>query len=65
MHSGCIYTSSLLILISLSYGPVSWLLLSEIFPDNIRGRAVSIATVLNWGANLVVSLTFLTIKGPI
>ena len=35
-----------------SYGPVTWLLLSEIFPDDIRGRAVSIATVLNWSVNL-------------
>lgn len=38
---------------------VSWLLLSEIFPAGIKGRAVSIATILNWGTNLIVSLTFL------
>lgn len=44
---------------SFSFGPVSWLLLSEIFPTGIKGRAFSIATVLNWGTNLVVSLTFL------
>ncbi|XP_029185317.2 solute carrier family 2, facilitated glucose transporter member 12-like isoform X1 [Acropora millepora] len=44
---------------SFSFGPVSWLLLSEIFPAGIKGRAFSIATVLNWGTNLVVSLTFL------
>lgn len=44
---------------SFSFGPVSWLLLSEIFPAGIKGRAVSIATILNWGTNLIVSLTFL------
>lgn len=44
---------------SFSFGPVSWLLLSEIFPTGIKGRAFSIATVLNWGTNLVVSFTFL------
>lgn len=44
---------------SFSFGPVSWLLLSEIFPAGIKGRAFSIATVLNWGTNLLVSLTFL------
>ena len=44
---------------SLSYFTVSWLLLSEIFPAGIKGRAFSIATVLNWGTNLMVSLTFL------
>ena len=38
---------------------VSWLLLSEIFPAGITGRAFSIVTVLNWGTNLLVSLTFL------
>ena len=42
-----------------SYSTVSWLLLSEIFPAGIKGRAFSIATVLNWGTNLLVSLTFL------
>lgn len=44
---------------SFSFGPVSWLLLSEIFPAGIKGRAFSIATILNWGTNLMVSLTFL------
>ena len=46
-----------------SYGPVSWLVLSEIFPDDIRGRAVSIATIFNWTSNLVVASTFLTLLG--
>ncbi|XP_062586008.1 solute carrier family 2, facilitated glucose transporter member 12-like isoform X1 [Saccostrea cucullata] len=44
-----------------SFGPVSWLILSEIFPASVRGRAISLATVLNWGTNLIVSLTFLDI----
>ena len=42
---------------------VSWLILSEIFPASVRGRAISLATVLNWGTNLIVSLTFLDIIG--
>ncbi len=41
-------------------GPVFWLLISEIYPVKIRGLAMSIATVANWGANLLVALTFLT-----
>ena len=44
-----------------SFGPVTWLLLSELFPDDIRGRAMSLATVFNWGGNLVVSFTFLSL----
>ncbi|XP_019619677.1 PREDICTED: solute carrier family 2, facilitated glucose transporter member 12-like [Branchiostoma belcheri] len=43
------------------FGPVSWLVLSEIFPVNVKGRAVALTTVLNWGTNLVISLSFLNL----
>jgi len=43
---------------ALSVGPVVWVILSEIFPTTIRGRAMSIATVCLWGSNYVVSQTF-------
>ncbi|XP_006812575.1 solute carrier family 2, facilitated glucose transporter member 12-like [Saccoglossus kowalevskii] len=46
---------------SIGFGPVTWILLSEIFPSGIRGRATSFATVVNWGTNLVISLTFLNL----
>jgi MFS family permease len=42
-------------------GPVFWLLISEIFPLNIRGQAASIATTANWLSNFFVSLTFLSL----
>ena len=42
-------------------GPVFWLILSEIYPLRIRGRAMSVGTVANWGANLIVALSFLTL----
>jgi sugar porter (SP) family MFS transporter len=42
-------------------GPVFWLMLSEIYPLRIRGRAMSVGTVANWGANLLVALSFLTL----
>lgn len=41
-----------------SLGPVTWVVISEIFPNRIRGRAVSIAILTLWGANFVVSQTF-------
>lgn len=50
---------------SFSFGPVSWLVLSEIFPAGIKGRAFSITTVINWGTNLFVSLTFLDMLSSI
>jgi MFS transporter, SP family, galactose:H+ symporter len=44
---------------AIGLGPVFWLLIAEIFPLAVRGRAMSLATVANWAFNLVVSLTFL------
>ena len=43
---------------SLSWGPVVWVLLSEIFPNRVRGLALSIAVFIQWVANFVVSQTF-------
>jgi len=43
---------------AISLGPVVWLIMAEIFPTRIRGRAMAIATLLLWGANYVVSQTF-------
>ena len=40
-------------------GPVFWLILSEIYPLRIRGRAMSVGTAANWSANLIVALSFL------
>jgi len=42
-------------------GPVFWLILSEIYPLRIRGRAMSVGTITNWGANLIVALSFLSL----
>lgn len=44
---------------SFSFGPVTWLLLSEIFPAAIKGRAMAVSTSVNWATNLVISATFL------
>ena len=43
---------------ALSLGPVVWVVLSEIFPTKIRGRAMSIATLCLWISNFIVSQTF-------
>lgn len=46
---------------AVSLGPVAWLMISEIYPLGIRGRAMGIATFSNWVCNYFVSLTFLTL----
>jgi SP family xylose:H+ symportor-like MFS transporter len=43
---------------SFSWGPVVWVLLSEIFPNKIRGRAMSVAVAVMWISNYLVSWTF-------
>jgi SP family xylose:H+ symportor-like MFS transporter len=46
-----------------SVGPITWVLLAEIFPAKIRGRAMSVATVFLWGSNFLVSQTFPVMNG--
>jgi MFS family permease len=43
---------------SLSVGPVVWVILSEIFPTAVRGRALGLATFFLWAADYAVTQTF-------
>jgi MFS transporter, SP family, galactose:H+ symporter len=43
---------------AIGLGPVFWLLITEIYPDNIRAKAGSLATIANWGSNFIVALVF-------
>jgi uncharacterized membrane protein YuzA (DUF378 family) len=38
-----------------------WLMISEIYPLKVRGLGSSVATAANWGSNMIVALTFLTL----
>ncbi len=49
-----IYSASFM----MSWGPICWVLISEIFPNTVRGKAVAIAVAAQWIANFVVSSTF-------
>ena len=44
---------------AIGLGPVFWLIIAEIYPLQVRGRAMSVATLANWFGNFVVSLVFL------
>jgi SP family galactose:H+ symporter-like MFS transporter len=63
---GTITAISLIAYISffaIGLGPVFWLLISEIFPLQARGTAMSLATVANWAANFLITLVFLSLVG--
>ncbi|KAM8945801.1 solute carrier family 2, facilitated glucose transporter member 10 [Pelodytes ibericus] len=50
---------------SIGFGPMTWLVLSEIFPSQIRGRAFAFCNSFNWAANLLISLSFLNVIASI
>jgi SP family galactose:H+ symporter-like MFS transporter len=61
---GWIAVASLIVYVgsfAVGLGPVFWLLISEIYPLKVRGLAMSLASLANWGFNLIVALTFLSL----
>ncbi len=54
MISVMVYSASFM----MSWGPICWVLISEIFPNTIRGKAVAIAVAFQWIFNWLVSSTF-------
>ena len=44
---------------AIGLGPIFWLIIAEIFPLAYRGRGMSVASMANWGSNLIVALIFL------
>lgn len=46
----------------LSFGPIGWLMISEIFPLRLRGRGLGIAVLVNFGANALVTFAFSPLK---
>jgi SP family xylose:H+ symportor-like MFS transporter len=68
-HSGNVGTAALVAVVAyiagfaLSWGPVVWVLLSEIFPNAIKGKAMALAVAAQWIANLFVSWSFKVLDG--
>ncbi|KAK0604124.1 hypothetical protein LWI29_012258 [Acer saccharum] len=46
----------------ISFGPISWLMVSEIFPLSTRGRGISLAVLTNFGSNAIVTFAFAPLK---
>lgn len=49
-----VYTASFM----MSWGPICWVLISEIFPNKIRGQVVAVAVAAQWAANYFISSTY-------
>ena len=43
---------------NVSWGPVMWIMLGEMFPNQIRGSGLAIAGLAQWGANFLITFTF-------
>lgn len=56
MISIMVYSASFM----MSWGPICWVLIAEIFPNTIRGKAVAIAVAFQWIFNWIVSSTFVS-----
>jgi sugar porter (SP) family MFS transporter len=46
---------------AIGLGPVFWLMISEIFPLQMRGPAMAVCTMFNWGFNFLIAYTFLSL----
>ncbi|CAB0016587.1 unnamed protein product [Nesidiocoris tenuis] len=64
-HLGWLPLASFVVFVigfSLGAGPIPWLMMGEILPAKIRGRAASIATGFNWTCTFIVTKTFVDMK---
>ena len=54
-----------IIFIAISLAPLGWLLISEVFPLNVRGVGMSIGSLSHWGFNAIIAFTFLKLVNSI
>lgn len=47
---------------ALSWGPVMWVMLGEMFPNRFRGAALALCGLAQWGSNFLITITFPAMK---
>jgi SP family sugar:H+ symporter-like MFS transporter len=57
--TGLVAANLYVVAFGVSWGPVMWVLLGEMFPNRLRGAALAVSGATNWVANFAVTLTFL------
>ena len=55
---GLIAANLYVVAFGVSWGPVMWVLLGEMFPNRLRGAALAVSGATNWVTNFAVTLTF-------
>jgi MFS transporter, SP family, sugar:H+ symporter len=63
--SGLVAANLYIVAFGVSWGPVMWVLLGEMFPNQLRGAALSVSGATNWAANFAVTVTFLPLLGAV
>ena len=58
-----VFTAIFVACFAFSLGPITWTMIAEIFPNEVRDRCVSLAAGVNWISNFVISMTFLSLLG--
>jgi SP family sugar:H+ symporter-like MFS transporter len=53
------------IFFNMSWGPVMWVMLGEMFPNQIRGSGLAVAGAAQWSANFAITVTFPILLGSI
>ncbi|MFC3096153.1 MFS transporter [Alteromonas sediminis] len=53
------------VMFNFSWGPVMWVLLGEMFPNQVRGAGLAVAGFFQWGSNFLITLTFPLMLGSI
>lgn len=63
--TGLVAANLYIVAFAMSWGPVMWVLLGEMFPNRMRGAALAVSGATNWAANFAVTVTFLPLVSAI
>jgi MFS transporter, SP family, sugar:H+ symporter len=63
--TGLVAANLYVVAFAISWGPVMWVLLGEMFPNRMRGAALAVSGATNWVANFAVTVTFLPLLNAV
>ena len=63
--TGLVAANLYIVAFAISWGPVMWVLLGEMFPNRMRGAALAVSGATNWMMNFAVTVTFLPLLNAV